>query len=403
MRCFKCHKFGHGKDKCRRPNSLCGRCGKEHADQHQCTAAAHCINCKGDHPAFSKQCPKFLEEQAILRYKAEHGGTFQQARAAVIVDTPRTVSSRTYAQATKLSLKSSKATQPKASDKVSASVTSKANAQRHTPPSSPKGAVSRPADKQGPANLRKKGPLGNQSIVLATCRTWTSTVFRTTSLTRGSRAPGTPVPWSAPSPSPNPSPNPRPDPDPASTPPPPHSPTHHIPPLIPPTADGDLIPVNSPPPPPARYPTSPQVVVRTGAGRAANGLRGPPKGDSQAKIIKLVKMDTENLVQWNIRGLRSNCEELKLLLNKTSTSVVALQDCKLGEERLSPRGYALLKGNCPAGEAALLINQRVVHTELTLNSTLHAVAATVTLNKTFTICSIYLTPGELSLNLAWKI
>ena len=68
---------------------------------------------------------------------------------------------------------------------------------------------------QGPANLRKKGPLGNQSIVLATCRTWTSTVSRTTSLTRGSRAPGTHVPWSAPSPSPNPSPNPRPDPDPA--------------------------------------------------------------------------------------------------------------------------------------------------------------------------------------------
>ena len=27
MRCFKCHKFGHGKDKCRRPNALCGRCG----------------------------------------------------------------------------------------------------------------------------------------------------------------------------------------------------------------------------------------------------------------------------------------------------------------------------------------------------------------------------------------
>ena len=105
-------------------------------------------------------------------------------------------------------------------------------------------------------------------------------------------------------------------------------------------------------------------------------------------------MDTENLVQWNVRGLRSNYEELKLLLNKTYTPIVALQDCKMGEEQLSPRGYALLKGNCPAGEAALLIIQRVVHTELTLNSTLHSVAATVTLNKTFTICSIYLTPGE---------
>ena len=71
---------------------------------------------------------------------------------------------------------------------------------------------------QGPANLRKKGPLGNQSIVLAMCRTWTSSASRTTFLTRGSRAPGTPVPWSAPSPSPNPSPNPRPDPDPAPDP-----------------------------------------------------------------------------------------------------------------------------------------------------------------------------------------
>ena len=105
-------------------------------------------------------------------------------------------------------------------------------------------------------------------------------------------------------------------------------------------------------------------------------------------------MDTENLVQWNIKGLRSNYEELKLLLNRTYTPIVALQDCKLGEEQLSLRGYTLLKGNCPAGEAALLINQRVVHTELTLNSPLHAVAATITLDKTFTICSIYLTPGE---------
>ena len=110
-----------------------------------------------------------------------------------------------------------------------------------------------------------------------------------------------------------------------------------------------------------------------------------PRGDSQAKIIKLVKMDTENLVQWNIRGLRSNYEELKLLLNKTYTPIVALQDCKQGEEQLSTRGYALLRVNCPAGEAALLINQRVVHTELTLNSPLHAVAATITLDKTFTI------------------
>ena len=99
-------------------------------------------------------------------------------------------------------------------------------------------------------------------------------------------------------------------------------------------------------------------------------------------------------MQWNIRGAKSNFEELKLLLHKTNVPIVALRDCKLGEEQFSLRGYTLLRGDCPAREAALLINQRVVHTELTLNSPLHATAATVTLNKTFTICSIYLTPGE---------
>ena len=35
-----------------------------------------------------------------------------------------------------------------------------------------------------------------------------------------------------------------------------------------------------------------------------------------------------------------------------------------------------------------------MHTELRLDSHLHAAAATITLGKTFTSCSIYLTPGE---------
>ena len=57
------------------------------------------------------------------------------------------------------------------------------------------------------------------------------------------------------------------------------SPTPQIPPLIPPTQpNGNPSPVDRPPPSPARYPTSPRVVVKTGAGRAAKGLRGPPEG-----------------------------------------------------------------------------------------------------------------------------
>ena len=102
--------------------------------------------------------------------------------------------------------------------------------------------------------------------------------------------------------------------------------------------------------------------MKTGSGRAAKG----PREVSQANPNNLVKMDTENLVQWNIRGVKSNIEELKLLmlLNKSNVGIVALQDCKLGEEQFSLRGYTLhvLRGDRPAGEAALLINQWVVHT-----------------------------------------
>ncbi|GFO25727.1 hypothetical protein PoB_005223200 [Plakobranchus ocellatus] len=40
-------------------------------------------------------------------------------------------------------------------------------------------------------------------------------------------------------------------------------------------------------------------------------------------------MDT--VVQWNIRGFRSNFEELMLLLNRSQSAVVVLQECRLGE------------------------------------------------------------------------
>ena len=107
----------------------------------------------------------------------------------------------------------------------------------------------------------------------------------------------------------------------------------------------------------------------------------------QANPLRLVKMDT-NILQWNIRGLKSNIEDLKLLLTELNIPVVALQDCKIGGEQSSLGGYALRKGNCPTGEAALLISKRVVHTELTIDTHLHTTVVTITLGKTFTICFI---------------
>ncbi|GFO10087.1 RNA-directed DNA polymerase from mobile element jockey [Plakobranchus ocellatus] len=105
-------------------------------------------------------------------------------------------------------------------------------------------------------------------------------------------------------------------------------------------------------------------------------------------------MDT--VVQWNIRGFRSNFEELKLLLNRSQSAVVALQECRLGEGQVPPRGYTLLlpQGGSSGGEAALLIRNGTRFSEIDLRTGLHAAAATISLEKTLTVCSLYLPPNS---------
>ncbi|GFO37289.1 RNA-directed DNA polymerase from mobile element jockey [Plakobranchus ocellatus] len=105
-------------------------------------------------------------------------------------------------------------------------------------------------------------------------------------------------------------------------------------------------------------------------------------------------MDT--VVQWNIRGFRSNFEELKLLLNRSQSAVVALQECRLGEGQVPPRGYTLLlpQGGSPGSEAALLIRNGTRFSEIDLKTGLHAAAATISLEKNLTVCSLYLPPNS---------
>ena len=83
MRCFNCQRFGHTKQNCRR-NAVCPRCGKEGHSEESCSSAPRCPNCQqGGHTAYSKDCPKYSDEKAILTHRAKFGGTFAQARAAV--------------------------------------------------------------------------------------------------------------------------------------------------------------------------------------------------------------------------------------------------------------------------------------------------------------------------------
>ena len=96
MRCFKCQRYGHSQTSCRRTAACC-RCGKGGHSEKDCKSEPRCLNCQGPHAASSKECPKWKEEEAIQRYRAQHGGTFAQARAAVIVDLAPTVRGKSFA------------------------------------------------------------------------------------------------------------------------------------------------------------------------------------------------------------------------------------------------------------------------------------------------------------------
>ena len=54
LRCQKCQKYGHPKDKFARP-SICAKCGNSNHSELECKNPFNCINCTGDHPVYSQE------------------------------------------------------------------------------------------------------------------------------------------------------------------------------------------------------------------------------------------------------------------------------------------------------------------------------------------------------------
>lgn len=89
-------------------------------------------------------------------------------------------------------------------------------------------------------------------------------------------------------------------------------------------------------------------------------------------------MAHSSILQWNCRGLRVQYEEICILMSKYSPSIVCLQEI-------------LLKGK--GKDSSIYTHRSVSHSTVPYDGPLSDSALKVSLDKEFTICSLYLRPA----------
>lgn len=86
LRCFKCQRFGHHSKNCK-SEEMCRFCAQiKH--EGECLQPAHCVNCDGNHPSSSRECPKWKLEQEIQKVRLRDKCSFLEAKAKVSATIP---------------------------------------------------------------------------------------------------------------------------------------------------------------------------------------------------------------------------------------------------------------------------------------------------------------------------
>ncbi|MEO1808443.1 MAG: endonuclease/exonuclease/phosphatase family protein [Bacteroidota bacterium] len=105
-----------------------------------------------------------------------------------------------------------------------------------------------------------------------------------------------------------------------------------------------------------------------------------------------------SLIQWNIRGITANHEQIKILFKETNAAAICLQETKLGR-RLHNVGhnYKLYRStplnyNYAQGGTCIIVRSSFNHKEIPINSVLQACAIRIFTHRWVTLCSLYLEP-----------
>ena len=109
-------------------------------------------------------------------------------------------------------------------------------------------------------------------------------------------------------------------------------------------------------------------------------------------FLSLHILMTNHIMQWNCRSVKANYEELNLLINEKKPVAVSLQETFLKDsDKFTLKYHSFYYKHCSdndkaSGGVAVIVNNNVPHHAVKLHSALQAVAVSISLNKTFTLC-----------------
>jgi len=116
---------------------------------------------------------------------------------------------------------------------------------------------------------------------------------------------------------------------------------------------------------------------------------------------RMIKVSSD-ILQWNIRGLQANREELNILLSDFNPTIVSLEETFLNAIKATVfKNYSFYSrpgeesngtNLTVHGGVAILVNNTVPHSHIQLNTSLQAIAIRATCHRTISVCSIYLPP-----------
>ncbi|GAB0093885.1 Zinc finger, CCHC-type [Sergentomyia squamirostris] len=81
IRCNGCQIYGHIEANCKSKKKICGNCSQQrHPEGTDCSSAAKCARCEGDHPVWARSCPVFDMEFKIMKLKTTQKVSYYVAK-----------------------------------------------------------------------------------------------------------------------------------------------------------------------------------------------------------------------------------------------------------------------------------------------------------------------------------